>query len=117
VQGALRLVKPAQASLPYCSHWPVEPDVVTLSSSDTEEALELLPLSPGCGVSSRLLGGVAQEPWSSSGSDLFEDLHKANDIAVSIYVASTAEASSTRALMANVPHGKGKSRPQSSSTQ
>jgi hypothetical protein len=58
VQGALRLVKPAQASLPYCSHWPVEPDVVTLSSSDTEEALELLPLSPGCGVSSRLLGAL-----------------------------------------------------------
>jgi hypothetical protein len=35
--------------------------VVTLSSCDGEEALELLSLSPGRGVSSRPFGGM---PWS-----------------------------------------------------
>jgi hypothetical protein len=36
--------------------------VVTLSSSDTEEALELLSLSLAHGLSSRLSEGDAQEP-------------------------------------------------------
>jgi hypothetical protein len=48
---------PTKASQPYCSVQPTEPDVVTLSSSDTEEALELLSLSPSDGVSSRPSGG------------------------------------------------------------
>jgi hypothetical protein len=81
-----------QASLPYYSVRPTEPDLVTLSSSDTEEALELLSLSPAHGLSSRL----------SEGSDLFEDWPKANDMAASVYVAFTAEISSSRALMAAV---------------
>jgi hypothetical protein len=35
-------VEPAQASQPYCSVRPAEPTMVTMSSSDTEESLELL---------------------------------------------------------------------------
>jgi hypothetical protein len=35
-------VEPAQASQPYCSVRPAEPNMVTMSSSDTEESLELL---------------------------------------------------------------------------
>jgi hypothetical protein len=35
-------IEPARASLPHCLVCPTEPDVVTLSSSGTEEALELL---------------------------------------------------------------------------
>jgi hypothetical protein len=91
--------------------------VVTLSSSDTEEALELLSLSAGHGVSSRPLGGVAQELSTSSSSDFFEDWPEANDMVASIYVALTAEASSSRASMANAPRGKCKSRARSSSIQ
>jgi hypothetical protein len=45
---------------------PAEPDAVTISSSGTEQALELLPLSLSHGVSSQLLGGVAQELSPSS---------------------------------------------------
>jgi hypothetical protein len=49
---ASRLVEPAQAPLPHCTFKPAEPDVVTLSSSDTEEALELLSLSYAHGLHS-----------------------------------------------------------------
>jgi hypothetical protein len=41
-----------QASLPYCSVWPTEPNVVTLPSSNIEEVLELLSLSSAHGLSS-----------------------------------------------------------------
>jgi hypothetical protein len=94
-----------------------ELDVVTLSSSDTEEALELLSLSPNCGVSSQPSRGDGQEPSSSSdvGSDLFEDWLEGNDMATSIYVAFTTEALSSHAPMANTSH-KRKSRAQSSSS-
>jgi hypothetical protein len=52
-------VGPAQASVPHCSIQPAEPNVATLSSSDTEEALELLSLGPTRGLSSRLSEGDA----------------------------------------------------------
>jgi hypothetical protein len=60
--------------------------MVNLSSSDTEEALELLSLSSACGYHSPLLN-----LWSSSDSELFEDWPKANDMAASVYVALTAD--------------------------
>jgi hypothetical protein len=63
----------SQASLPFCSMQPPEPDVVTVSSSDTEEALELLSLSPCCDLASLVSDGNVREPSSSSGSELFED--------------------------------------------
>jgi hypothetical protein len=65
--------------------------VVTLSSSDTKEALEPLSLSHARGFSSRLSEGGAQVPLSSSGSDLFKDWPEANDMAVSVYIALTVE--------------------------
>jgi hypothetical protein len=111
------LIKPAQASVPHCSIQPAEPDVVTLSSSDTQEDLELLSLSPAHGLSSRPSEGDAQEPPSSSGSDLFEDWPEANDMATSIYVALTTEASSSCPSMANAPRGRQKSRASGSSTR
>jgi hypothetical protein len=40
------LVEPARVSLPRYSVCPAEPNVMTLSSSDTKEALELLFPSP-----------------------------------------------------------------------
>jgi hypothetical protein len=56
--------------------------VVSLSSSDTKEALEFLSLRTAHGLSSRLSKGDVQKPSSSSSSDLFEDWPEANDMAV-----------------------------------
>jgi hypothetical protein len=98
---ALHPVRPPQAPLPHCSVMPSNPDMVTLSSRDTKEALELLPLSPACGPHSRLF-----EPSSNSGSDLFKDWPEANDMAVSVYVALTMDASSSRTSATNAPHGE-----------
>lgn len=50
-------------------------------------------------------------------SDLFEDWPKANDTAVSVSIALTADASSSRASTANVPRGDRGSRADSSSTR
>jgi hypothetical protein len=80
-----------------------------VSSSDTEEALEFLSLSLVRGVSSRPLEGDAQELSSSSDSDLFKDWAKANDMAASIYITLTAEASSSHAPVANASCGKRRS--------
>jgi hypothetical protein len=70
--------------------------VVTISSSDTEEALELWSLSPACVPHSRLF-----EPSSSSGSDLFIDWPEANDMVVSVYVAMTVDALSSHTSAVN----------------
>jgi hypothetical protein len=94
-----------QASLPCCSVQPIEPDVVTISSSDTEEALELLSLDPCCNLASQVSGGNVCEPLSSSGSDLFEDWPEANDMATSTYVTLTVEASSSLISTADAPCG------------
>jgi hypothetical protein len=72
--------------------------VVTLSSSDTEEALELLSLSRSHGPPSR-----PSDHCSSSGNDLFEDWPEANDMAISVYVALTVDALSSRASTATAP--------------
>jgi hypothetical protein len=108
------------ASQPCWSIHPVEPDnVVTMSLSDTEEALELLSLSPSCGAFSRPSEDDAPEPSSSStvGSGLFEDWPKANDMAASVYVALTTEPSSSRSPMVNAPQKERKSHAKGSSTQ
>jgi hypothetical protein len=73
--------------------------VVTLSSSDTEEALELLFLSPAHGPPSR-----PSDLCSSSGSDLFEDWPEANDMAASVYVVLSANASSSHMSTTAAPH-------------
>jgi hypothetical protein len=67
-----------------------EADMVDLSSSDTEEVLELLPLSPTHGYPSLL-----SDLRSGSDSELFEDWSEANDMVASVYIALTADASSS----------------------
>jgi hypothetical protein len=73
--------------------------VETLSSSGTEEALEMLFLDPPHDTVSHV-----SEPSYSSGSDQFDDWPKANDMVVSVYVILTADASSSRILIVNAPH-------------
>jgi hypothetical protein len=81
-----------------------EADMADLSSSDTEEALELLPLSPTHGYHSPLLN-----LRSSSDSELFKDWPEANDMATCVYVALNADASISCASTADSLHGGQKS--------
>jgi hypothetical protein len=91
--------------------------VVTVSSSDTEEALELLSLGPCHDLASPVSSGNIREPSSSSGSELFEDWPEANDIMTSVYVALTMEALSSLASMADAARGRQKSHNTNSSTR
>jgi hypothetical protein len=69
----------------------MEVGFITLSSSDTEEALDLLSLSP-----TRRPCSQSSNRCSGSNIDVFEDWPEANDMAVSIYAALTVDASSSR---------------------
>jgi hypothetical protein len=69
-----------------------EADMVNPSSSDTEEVLDLLFLSPARGHHSPALN-----LHSGSDSDAFEDWLEANDMAASVYVALTTDALSSHA--------------------
>jgi hypothetical protein len=86
--------------------------VVTLSSIDTEEALELLFLSPTRDPISHI-----SAPSSSPDSDQIEDRPKANDTIASVYVALTVDTSSSCTLIVNVPCGDQESCADSSSTR
>jgi hypothetical protein len=88
---ALQLVEPAQASSPLFIIMMPEVDVVNLSSSDIEEAFDLVFLSPVHGPHSPTLN-----PRSGSNSNVFDDWPEVNDMAASVYVALTADASSSR---------------------
>jgi hypothetical protein len=101
-----------RASPPHCSVLPADPEVMILSSSDTEEALELLFLSPPRNLISRV-----SEPSTSFSSNQFEDWPEANDIVASTYIALTADALSSRILMVNAPRGGPKSYAGSSCTR
>jgi hypothetical protein len=63
------------------------------------------------------LEGDAREPSSSSSSELFKDWPEANDIAMSVYVALTAEGLSSHASMVDAPRGRQKSCADSFATQ
>jgi hypothetical protein len=85
-------VEPAHVSSPHFIITMPEADMVNPSSSDTEEALDLVFLSPThcpCSPASNLLSG--------SNSDVFKDWPEANNMVVSVYVALTADALSSRA--------------------
>jgi hypothetical protein len=71
---------------------------VDVSSSDTNEALELLTLGSGHNDSPRLAPNDARVTSSESntGREWFEDLPQPNDIAASVYVALTVEPSPLR---------------------
>jgi hypothetical protein len=68
-------------------------DIVNVSSSDTDEALELLTLASGHSYSSQVALNNSQvaSSESSTGSEWFEDWPEANDVAASIYVALTTD--------------------------
>jgi hypothetical protein len=105
-------VEPTQALSPYFNVTPVEAGLVSLLSTDTEKALELLSLSPARGPHSQLL-----KHRSSSGSDLFDDWPEANDMAMGVYIVLTADASSSRASIVIAPHCTRKSCADGSSTR
>jgi hypothetical protein len=86
--------------------------VVPLLSSDTEEELELLFLSPPRGPASHV-----SEPFSSSGSDQFDDWPEANDTTASVYVALTTYVLSSHISIVNSPHDDRESRADISSSR
>jgi hypothetical protein len=90
--------------------------VVTVSSSDVEEALELLSWGPRRDLAPHVSGGTVHEPSSSSGSELFEDWPEANDMVVSVYVTLTAEVSSSLTSTTDAAHGRRKPHNTNSST-
>jgi hypothetical protein len=92
-------VESVQASSPHFNAKPTKADVASLSSSDTEEALELLSLTPTRGPHYPL-----SDLRLSCGSDLFDDWPEANDMAASVYVALTADASGSRTSIVSAPH-------------
>jgi hypothetical protein len=83
-------VEPAQASSPHFTVRTTEVDMMKLSSSNTEEVLNLLFFSPAhdsCSPVSNLRLGF--------GSNMFEDWPESNDMAASVYIALTADALSS----------------------
>jgi hypothetical protein len=86
--------------------------VVALLSSDTEEALELLFLSPPRGPASHV-----SEPSYGFSSDQFKDWPEANDAAVSVYVALTVDVSRSRTSLVNALHVDQESHADISSTR
>jgi hypothetical protein len=87
-------------------------NMADLSSSDTEEVLELRPLSPARGYHSPL-----SNLRSSSDSELFEHWPEANDMVASVYIMLTAYASSSRALTTDSMRDGRKSRADISSAR
>jgi hypothetical protein len=92
-------VEPTQAPSPHFNVKMTRADVPSLSSSDTEEALELLSLRPAHGPHSPLL-----ELRSSSDIELFNDWPKANDMVASVYVALIVDALSSHMSIVSAPH-------------
>jgi hypothetical protein len=92
-------VEPAQASSPYFNVELPKAELVDMSSSDTEEALALLLLSPARGRDSLILNLC-----SSSDSGLLEDWLEANGMAASVYVVLTADALSFHATTVSALH-------------
>jgi hypothetical protein len=85
--------------------------VVTLPSSDTDEVLELLSLSPACGPHSPL-----SKLRTSPGSSLFIDWPKGNDMAANVYIALTTDDSSSHMSTSSAPRCTQKSCVDGSST-
>jgi hypothetical protein len=94
---ASELVELEQASSLHCIIIMPKADVVNMSSSDTEEALDLLFQSPAHGSHS-----PASNPRSGTDSDMFEDWPEVNDMATSVYVALIVDALSSRASTIDV---------------
>jgi hypothetical protein len=89
-----------------------KPEVVALSSSDTEEALELLFPSPPRGPVSHVL-----EPSSGFSNDQFKDWLRASDATIRLYVALTTDVLRSRTSPVNALHNDQESRVDISSTR
>jgi hypothetical protein len=87
---ATQPVEPTQAQSSHFIITMPEANVVNPPSSDTGEELDLLFLSPAHGPHS-----LASNLHLGSDSDMFEDWPEVNDMAASVYVAFTADASSS----------------------
>jgi hypothetical protein len=86
---ASQLFKHAQASSQCLITMMPKVDVVDLSSSDTEALLDSLFVSTTC-------DSPSSRPCARSDGDSFKDWPKANDMAASVYVALSADASISR---------------------
>jgi hypothetical protein len=89
---ASQLGEPVHASSPHFIIAMPEADVVNPSSSDTAEALDLL-----FSGAAHVHHSPASNPFLDSDSNMFEDWPKVNDMTTSVYVALTADASSSHA--------------------
>jgi hypothetical protein len=89
-------VEPAQTSSPHFTVTTPEADMVKLSSSDTKQALNLLFLS-----AARDSHSPVSNLCSGSDSGAFKDCPESNDMAASVYVVLTADASSSHASLAD----------------
>jgi hypothetical protein len=69
-------------------------DVVDLSSSDTEALLDSLSISPAH-------DSLVSRPRMGSDGDSFEDWPEANDMAASVYILLSVDASSSRSPAVN----------------
>jgi hypothetical protein len=77
-------------------------DVVDLSSSDTEALLDSLSISPAH-------DSLVSRPRMGSDGDSFEDWPEANDMAASVYILLSVDASSSRSPAVNAPRDGQKS--------
>jgi hypothetical protein len=98
-----QLFKPAQASSPHLIVMKPKASVVHVSSSDTKDLLNSLFLSPAC-------DSLSLRHRASSDADSFESWPKANNMAASVYVALSVDASSFRKPTIDAPCDNRRSR-------
>jgi hypothetical protein len=98
-----QLFEPMQASSRHLIVMKPKAGMVDVSSSDTEDLLNSLFLSPAC--NSLSLRGCA-----SSDADSFKSWPQVNNMAASVYVALSADASSSRKPAIDAPHDNRRSR-------
>jgi hypothetical protein len=91
-----QLFEPMQASSPHLIATMSKANVVDLSSSDIEALLDSLFMSPAC-------GSPVLHPRMGSDCNSFEDWPESNDMAVSVYVAISADAPRSHAPTVGVP--------------
>jgi hypothetical protein len=97
VVQASQLFEPVQASSPHLIVIKPKAGVVDVSSSDIEDLLNSLILSPTC-------DSPSLHRSASSVADSFESRPEVNNIATSVYVALSADASSSHKPMIDAPH-------------
>jgi hypothetical protein len=95
-EQALQLVEPVQASSLHFTITTTEANMVKLSSRNTAEVLNSLFLSP-----TRDSRSPVSNLHKGCSSDVFKEWLESNDMAASVYVLLTADASSSRVPVTN----------------